>query len=718
MLVNIDMIKKLGVCLVVFSTLISCSCAKKSKTDIQAVSPLSTYYSTTSQVFDIDNVIDAYFYGDDYVYQTYQNSLDYEDEDTYPDNHAYIVTRDGDILSDFDLQEELGISSISRVIHCDGNYCYFLSDIDYETQGYPRYCLDIYDTNQGFIQHIDINIDRDSGFLYDFFIIDEQQIGLLCSGEEDQILVVDHNGQIQEDILFPDAYCYDFFVFQDEITCIGMNDQVEFYIYSYQSKNSEWKQTQIAYGSYIQASATDKDIFGICYDKLVWLGSSEEISSVNWEDVSIFGSVKDVKYQPDGKINILTIPSSFKHVVNYQLTPSAEPMNREQFVIAGYDLSSSFVPSLIEEISLLYPDIQFLVHDYSEDIQHSDEDDWELAQKEIFTQMSLDIASGNEPDMYFDSYDDTGLGEMGRLGYLMDLTTFVNSLDENEYFIDKLSMGKEHPNCICLSYSISCFMASDQYVKYTDEWTYDDFYKSAENFNDLSCVQSFYSKEMLLEDGVLAQMDKYVVDGQANFLSDDFIQLLKWTNDIGCDTLWDDYVDAELDDGLFMFDYASIASLREFLYLGNHQMFVGYPNENGSLHTLPSNILAVSSTCERADIAMEIMKFAMNESFQERMVNYSGNPINRYIFDETFNSRYEYYEEYDPDMLLYDREEYYDLFIGTINRADRYVHGYQAILDICIEEAESYYAGDITAERAAELIQNRATLYLQETAIP
>mgnify|MGYP003328397260 CR=1 FL=1 len=44
--------------------------------------------------------------------------------------------------------------------------------------------------------------------------------------------------------------------------------------------------------------------------------------------------------------------------------------------------------------------------------------------------------------LYFDSYDDTGLGEMGRLGYLMDLTTFVNSLCWNVDLAAGLEMEK------------------------------------------------------------------------------------------------------------------------------------------------------------------------------------------------------------------------------------------------------------------------------------
>lgn len=55
------------------------------------------------------------------------------------------------------------------------------------------------------------------------------------------------------------------------------------------------------------------------------------------------------------------------------------------------------------------------------------------------------------------------------------------------------------------------------------------------------------------------------------------------------------------------------------------------------------------------------------------------------------------------------------MFMSLIRRADRYLHGSQVIVDICLDEAEAYYSGDISAEHAAELIQNRVDLYLQET---
>ena len=281
---------------------------------------------------------------------------------------------------------------------------------------------------------------------------------------------------------------------------------------------------------------------------------------------------------------------------------------------------------------------------------------------------------------------------------------------------DKIIMGEDTPYCACLSFDILCFQASAKKVDNADTWTYDDFYRCAKSYTDLTCVQSVFSKQTLLRYGVLAQMDMFIKNGKANFTGDDFLMLLKWSNDIGKREDWEDYTDAELDSGLFMLDWASISTPGSVIDYQDH-VIVGFPNENGSLHVVPYNMLAISATSSQAELGGEIILYALGGTFQKGCdaLRQDGMVVNKLCWEQDFEETYKFYSESSSQKLKYSKDEYYAMAIETLDRADRYIHGYKSVMDIVLEESAAYYSGDYSAEQAAALIQDRVNTYLQET---
>ena len=68
---------------------------------------------------------------------------------------------------------------------------------------------------------------------------------------------------------------------------------------------------------------------------------------------------------------------------------------------------------------------------------------------------------------------------------------------------------------------------------------------------------------------------------------------------------------------------------------------------------------------------------------------------------------------YDLDMLE-NMEKAYDILWNEIEEAQSYRYAYNETLKVAYEEAMRYFAGEITAEKAAEYIQNRVSIYLAE----
>ena len=89
--------------------------------------------------------------------------------------------------------------------------------------------------------------------------------------------------------------------------------------------------------------------------------------------------------------------------------------------------------------------------------------------------------------------------------------------------------------------------------------------------------------------------------------------------------------------------------------------------------------------------------------------------MNRKAWEDAFEEQYQYYAD-DPRYQDQSKEEYREMALTVVSRADRFLYGPRSVLDIVLEEAEVYFSGNCSAEHAAELIQNRVEIYLQETS--
>lgn len=716
------------------------ACKKKEKADNSSL-PFSSYYSTTNTIMSVPNVMRSGFCGKGAFALTFCETEEYMDayhkqclpttmEELYnlpylpldeqgneiaPESFLYYLDASGEIKATYDLNKECRPSKDIRDICCTEEVCWVLTGRVRYNEGESEYSLDAFDPEKGLTKHIDIDIGSYSNTFFGFQVGSDGSFYL--TGRNGVVLVIDQNGKKKETIALPETYeSGAAVIWEDSLTCMGIGKELPQVLFKYDEKNKTWTETDIAVTeNWNKLLVRDEKLFSIETSKITNL-DKKGVSELSLEENSVWGLVDDIRFLENGELELLVHPMSDDMCILYHLAPSDKKTmeSKKEFVIAGYNLIESPIPQLVEEMSLLHPEVKFVTRDYMDEIDA--DADWAAAKKKLYEIISLDIANGKAPDMYYDVCNDIALGEMERLGYLQDLSPYLGSLKEDEYFMDKITMGKKTPYSANLSFSIVGFMASPKYVENTDTWTYEDFYRCAEKYTDLTCVQSIYSKQTLLEKGVLAQMDMFVKDGKANFTGDDFLQLLKWTNEIGCRNDWDDYKNAELDDGLFMLDFASVCAPGNVIDYQDH-VLVGYPNENGALHVVPNYLLAISATTSQKDLAGEIILYAIGEKFQSNCPALGAGAmlVNRKCWDEDFEESYKLYSQAEAAKLKKSKEEYHDLAVATVERANRYLYGYQSILDIVLEEAAVYYSGDCSAEHAAELIQNRVGTYLKET---
>ncbi|MBR5041246.1 MAG: hypothetical protein IKX68_09005 [Clostridiales bacterium] len=706
------------------------------------IDSFSTYYSTSCQRISVPDALNGAILEESICVQTYSESEEFQDKITdyyykkwngedaklplghdgellLPDNRLLFYTSEGTEVSEYDLNEITGPSLVYREISSSGDSVWALSVV-VDDSGNESLSADRIDPKNGLIEHVQLPMVNSLGRIMCFYVDSEDRFLLMFmdSSGMGMTSVYTKDGQLLSTFPLPSLYVSNLAEGQDS-TVVAANDinANECFLYRLDLTDMRWEKQ----GEAIQpnSSLLEKDGRLYCYDtKHIVSMDRSNPEEVIWEDVSVWGTIGDVKLIENREILVLSKVLGGDSMILYHLIPSTEDpkQNRSEIVIAGYDLDETCVPQLVEELSVLHPEVHYVVRDYRDEVKtQEDHDNWKQVQREIYEIMSLDIASGHAPDIYYDQYNDTGFGEMARLGYLMDISPNLKELDEKSFFLDKMTMGQDEVYEICLTFDILGFAASPHYVVNPEVWTYDDFYSSASRFTDLSCVQSVYSKRHLLKSALLANQDDYIVNGIPDFNSDKYKQLLTWANDIGCKTDWDEYVSADLDDGLFMLDWANIASFQNIMFLDNHKL-VGFPGENGSLHMKPYNILAISATTQDPKRAWEVLDYAISEEFQSRCEKLSSeNSVNKAKWSHDFDDAYTHAEEYTPDRLLKSKEEYQEEYLSYIERADHYMNGSQTILDICLDEADAFFEGDYSVDHVAELTQDRVNLYLQET---
>lgn len=721
---------------------LSCACKNSNQKAVDSTSLLFPYYSTENDLISISHEIDAGFAGDDLFVQTYYESEDYwdayrnccipkiDDEEgkhypllpisaegdvITPENQLLLLDNNGVVTKSYDLNKECGTSGNSRKMSCSGSGCWVMSLVVNVSTDEMQFCVDLFHSTDGVTKHVNLDLSPAQVSVLDFFVCENGRIALTCWVDKLTLLIFDPNGNYEKSIELPEVMESNVVFFQNQWTCVGGDDEGTV-LFCFDEKDENWNEKNIAIPLKRNIIVRGSNLFGMDSRGIVLLDESAPMT-LSWDEVSVWGTVQDVRFLANGEMELVVRPLSEDLLVWYHLYPAEKQSqkNKEEFVIAGYDLENSCVNQLVQDMSLRHPEIKFVMRDYKYEI-NATEENWAQVKTEINRIMSLDLANGTAPDMYYDNLDDMGLEDLGRLGYLKDLTPLISSLGEDEYFVDKIAMGKETPYCACLYYDVIGFCAYADYVENPYEWTYNDFYRSADKFADYSCVQTIFSKQYLLKHAVMAQIDKFIQNGKANFTGEDFLNVLKWTNDIGCRSNWDEYVPAELKDGLFMLDWADVVSLGSVIMYQDY-VIVGFPNEDGSLHVVPYSVLAVSATTDQTELAYEIINYALGETFQTANYQLQGGiSVNRGCFEKRMAQDYDLWFKANPQALRYSREEYYEMYLSIVSRGNRYLHGCQAIINICLEEAQAYYSGDSSAEHVAELIQNRVELYLKETS--
>lgn len=387
-------------------------------------------------------------------------------------------------------------------------------------------------------------------------------------------------------------------------------------------------------------------------------------------------------------------------------------------------------------------------------------------------QMNLDIAAGKIPDII-----DVGFMPKElyiRKGFLADLYPLMEKDGEikKEDFIDTVRTTIEHNGKLYylpVLFRIHAFAGSKKLFGDTEGWSYEDMEKM---YNDMPEGSSFMynmTSEWFVENMLSAQMENFINydKKEVNLNSEEFINMIEFSKnfkDNELDTTSDDYIMSSGTNGgdvtissndasyelirkgsvllqsMEMYDFSDI-QINEKLYKdqgGYNIISYPSPDKNNKIAISSSgNSFAISEKCGNKEGAWEFLKRLYTYEFQKGGVELSGFPVRQDAMDKKMEyamadkpytdddgtkvvpvTNYSYeFGDFKITLKPYTKEQM-DIFRSLINRIGLEVDfgNGNEISEIIKEETKPVYSGDKTAKEAADIIQSRVSIYVNETA--
>lgn len=346
----------------------------------------------------------------------------------------------------------------------------------------------------------------------------------------------------------------------------------------------------------------------------------------------------------------------------------------------------------------------------------------EVTTEEATTRLHLDLASGNAPDMlnlqYLDIANlvDKGVIENLRSYFEMDagidIQDYVDSVVE-AFTIDGVLTSVPPEYCI-YSYFVNAGMADEG-----AGWTIEDVAECL-NKNPDSVLSSYWPKERGLNYILAHSVDAFIDEdnGTCDFTSETFDALLDIIGQLPDEG--DYYLTADKTSLITDMALVGFERMQEiYAQYGDDIIIKGYVTADGrpcnSIQTSDAYSIVSTSNCKEG--AWEFIKFSLTNNYS---TDFSSNKqkLQEMIDEELAHAgeekRSTFYTEQGPVNHHYATQEEIDVVMSLIDNVELYMPANSEIINIMLEEMESYFAGGKSKEATVAVIQDRVQLYLDE----
>lgn len=347
------------------------------------------------------------------------------------------------------------------------------------------------------------------------------------------------------------------------------------------------------------------------------------------------------------------------------------------------------------------------------------------------SRLNADLVSGNGPDIIDMSNNFQNYAVYAKKGILEDITSYLESQGD-DFLLPVYSPYKINDSIYMLipHFTVSMLILDARDASDMDEWNMDTFFRLAEEHAGEKDVFGSGGKEDVLSKSLVGMWDQFVdmENGKADFDNENFIALLEFADRCGDVNpedhigMTDDFIgeylfyDAQTDDPT---DYLAALQLHE------ETIVLGYPLMDGE--TFPIDIcrdaMAINAASPNKEGAWEFLQTFLEEDYQKDVIKDGfsyiwGWPVYKSMIEESLVESRKETTLWNGKLLSEVTDEEIAQFLEIVQDAD-HLSTHHGIIPVEIEtivseETQAYFNGGMSAEKAAENIQNRVQLVLDE----
>lgn len=457
-------------------------------------------------------------------------------------------------------------------------------------------------------------------------------------------------------------------------------------------------------------------------------------SDINRDNIEAYGFLED------GRILVATRDWSSEgnqcEVVYLTQTPSSE-IPQKDVITLGVMYASSDVNRAVINFNKNSDEYRIQVVNYGNG-------EGEDAYTNGLIKFNSDLASGNGPDIF--DLSSVNMKMLSQKGVIEDLNPYLEKdpdLKREDYFqsvLDAFSVdGKLY--CIPNSFYVSTTMGRASDVGDTPGWTLDDLMALLESKPEGTEVFDYATKDYILQNCMMFNFDSFIdwETGKCNLDGEEFVKVLEFANIFSSEFQYDEEAEStpsKIQSGKLLLLSTSISSVQDYqMYeamFGEPFTPIGYPCTSGSGNAIAGqSTYAINAKSANRDAAWEFIKSFIVPEYYEKG-NVWGFPTLISAYDRQ-NEDYmtpEYYEDENGEQVEQSKggwgwdDFHVDIYAATqeqvddvtelINSCDRSYSYDNQLLEIILEEASPFFEGQKSAQEAADIIQSRVQIYVNE----
>lgn len=508
-------------------------------------------------------------------------------------------------------------------------------------------------------------------------------------------------------------------------------------------------ESSIGFGKGVYRSGTDKDLVYTEGGALYACNLADEEPEVllHWADYDINGgNIQDFAVLPDGRIVSVTADYSNGAARELSILAKKEGSGTEEKTVLHY--AALYVPYYTErdiaEFNKQSEKYRIEVQVYGDDA---------MEYKDRMALLDAALAGGQAIDIIALGDGGPSLEKLVSAGAAEDLTPYFEGDDavRREDFLENVMEAYERDGklyAVMPSFGIRTLAGKASEVGEGSTWSVEEMTALADSKGkDTELLENADKGTVLwlvcmLNEGLFIDWET----GSCDFTGGDFGEFLEFADRFPSQAAYGERAGSETEpagkirDGKVLLSDCVITSAEAYqLYeyeFGEPVNFIGYPTAGTSGQILvPRGTAAVMhSASENKEGVWEFIRFCLSEGRQEKLraINGDGFPIRKSALDKLLKEemREEYYEDANGNRKVRPKNTWavgelnIDVYAVTQEQADgirrmietaRMGEGMDdKIFEIIYEEAEAYFNGMQSADRTAELIQNRVQTYMDE----